>query len=605
MKKSLLLWLCLGCSAAVSTSRAIDLKQSKITQVVNDVEIISAADQNTKTAAVNDIFSMPDILRTGKSSRAELVAKDETITRVGANTIFSFDPASRTIDLKQGSLLFHSPHGKGGGTIRTGSATASVLGTTLIVTTTKDGGMKVLDLEGTVEVNHQNKKKQKLQSGQMTFILPGGSQLAPVIVFRLDELVRNSQLVHGFGQQLSSMPLIQDQINNQNKLIKSGKAQDTGLLVGDSATANQVEVIDPNSIHTGAHNSINASAALHSDATISSSSLTDPNIPTPPNRIFLNRSFSLAGNPFYAGQTFRGFAARNITFTSANPLAIDMTAYASKPAFAFVAAEALNLNTSVSFDGLSSQSVLSLVGGQQMNFAQGIELTANVADFQISTAGPLTMDDVTIVNNTGKLTLTSGSEINLYNIHFYPAGTTTYSAPNAVNLTWGGDAVIGKLGAADDNVILTDPTTGHVTLTSQTGSLNVDSTDIQTHYLTLNSGDSILLDATGRYLKTVGPGATANFTAPNLITVQNADFSAFALVNMVANTIVVKGTTFNPDGTYNFGTGTGQASINGPVINGRLNLINDRIGGTAITDVSQINFTTGPGTGPGIFSYKK
>ena len=132
MKKLASVCLYLGCFAAVSTSRAIDLKQSKVTQVVNDVQIIASADQAPKTAVVNDVFSMPDILRTGSSSRAELIAKDETITRVGANTIFSFDPASRTIDLKQGSLLFHSPHGKGGGTIHTGSATASVLGTTLI-----------------------------------------------------------------------------------------------------------------------------------------------------------------------------------------------------------------------------------------------------------------------------------------------------------------------------------------------------------------------------------------------------------------------------------------------------------------------------------------
>ena len=43
---------------------------------------------------------MPDILKTGPQSRAELVAEDETVTRVGANTIFSFDPASRTIDLR-------------------------------------------------------------------------------------------------------------------------------------------------------------------------------------------------------------------------------------------------------------------------------------------------------------------------------------------------------------------------------------------------------------------------------------------------------------------------------------------------------------------------
>ena len=133
MKKLAILPLCV---AVASTGSAMDLKQSKVTQVVNDVQIISAADQQQKAAAVNDTFSMPDILKTGPSSRAELVAADETVTRVGANTIFSFDPANRSINLKQGSLLFHSPHGKGGGTIHTGSATASVLGTTLIVTTT-------------------------------------------------------------------------------------------------------------------------------------------------------------------------------------------------------------------------------------------------------------------------------------------------------------------------------------------------------------------------------------------------------------------------------------------------------------------------------------
>lgn len=124
------------------------MKQSQFTQVVNDVQIISAAEQSAKAAAVNDILAMPDILRTGVASRAELVAQDQTVTRVGASTIFSFDPTSRTIDLKQGSLLFHAPHGKGGGSIHTGAATASVLGTTVIVATTTNGGFKVLALEG-------------------------------------------------------------------------------------------------------------------------------------------------------------------------------------------------------------------------------------------------------------------------------------------------------------------------------------------------------------------------------------------------------------------------------------------------------------------------
>src|SRR5271154_2758038 len=110
MKKPGIFLFCLGSFTVVSVGHAIDLKQSKITQVVNDVQIISASGQTQKSAAVNDVFTMPDVLRTGAASRAELVAEDETITRVGANTIFSFDPASRTLDLQQGSLLFHSPH---------------------------------------------------------------------------------------------------------------------------------------------------------------------------------------------------------------------------------------------------------------------------------------------------------------------------------------------------------------------------------------------------------------------------------------------------------------------------------------------------------------
>ena len=88
MKRFILFAICLPCLAVVSTCRAGDFKQSKVTQVVNDVQIISGADQAKKSASVDDIFKMPDILRTGPSSRAELVAEDDTVTRVGANTIF-------------------------------------------------------------------------------------------------------------------------------------------------------------------------------------------------------------------------------------------------------------------------------------------------------------------------------------------------------------------------------------------------------------------------------------------------------------------------------------------------------------------------------------
>ena len=167
-------------------------------------------------AAVSDIFKMPDMLHTGSGSRAELVAADDTVTRVGANTIFSYDTENRTIDLQQGSLLFHSPHGKGGGTIRTSAVVAAVVGTTIIVTCTPDGGFKVLDLEGETEVRFLNGMRvQHLEPGQMTFILPGGTQPSPIIVFRLDGQIKGSLLLNGFDLPLPSIGKIDAEISRQ------------------------------------------------------------------------------------------------------------------------------------------------------------------------------------------------------------------------------------------------------------------------------------------------------------------------------------------------------------------------------------------------------
>ena len=220
----------------------MDLKQAKFTQVVNNVEIISASDKSLHNASVSDTFQMPDVLRTGPSSRAELAAADGTITRVGANTIFSYDTENRTIDLQQGSLLFHSPHGKGGGTIRTGAATASVIGTTIIVTCTPDGGFKLLDLEGETEVRFLNGLKQYLEPGQMTFILPGGKQPSPIIIFRLDTQSKGSLLLNGFDHPLPSISRINSEVTRQLLEILNNHVGDTGLLVGNHATPNSVQV---------------------------------------------------------------------------------------------------------------------------------------------------------------------------------------------------------------------------------------------------------------------------------------------------------------------------------------------------------------------------
>ncbi len=221
------------CLAAILAGLALSLQsapltQSTFTEVVKDVNMVDASTKAATPAKNNDLLQAPNRCRTGPESRAELTAPDKTITRIGANSVFSFEDSGRTLDLQQGNVLFHAPKGIGGGTIKSGGAVAAVLGTTLIVSSTPDGGFKVILLEGTGKVTMANGKSVTLHAGQMVFVLPNGGGLSQVLTINLGKLVGGSTLVNGFTQPLPSMPLIQAAIEQQNQLLASGDAVDTG-----------------------------------------------------------------------------------------------------------------------------------------------------------------------------------------------------------------------------------------------------------------------------------------------------------------------------------------------------------------------------------------
>jgi hypothetical protein len=231
--------------------RAAPLTESTFTEVVKDVNVVAASTKAAQPANVNEIVKAPDLVRTGPASRAELTAPDQTITRVGANTVFSFEPSGRNINLESGNVLFHSPAGKGGGSIRSGGAAAAVLGTTLIVSSTGTGGFKVILLEGHGTVTLPSGKTVKLKAGQLVFVLPGQNNFGPVLEINLGKLVGGSTLVNGFSHPLSSLPLIENAINNQNKELKNGGLQDTGTTPENfnPGPGNGLNTIDNNTFH--------------------------------------------------------------------------------------------------------------------------------------------------------------------------------------------------------------------------------------------------------------------------------------------------------------------------------------------------------------------
>src|SRR6188768_3408266 len=89
---------------------AQQLQQARVTQVFNDVKLLpnQAA---ARPAAVNDEVKQGTAVRTGTDSRTELTFTDLTITRLGANTVFSFKPGTREVNVSNGAILLQIPPG--------------------------------------------------------------------------------------------------------------------------------------------------------------------------------------------------------------------------------------------------------------------------------------------------------------------------------------------------------------------------------------------------------------------------------------------------------------------------------------------------------------
>ncbi len=239
--------LAAGLSAPVF---AAPLTESTFTEVVKEVNKVAPDTKAAESAKVNDVLKAPNLVRTGPDSRAELMAADETLTRIGANTVFSFDPDGRDMSLEKGSVLFHSPKGKGGGTIKSGGASAAVLGTTIIVAATADGGFKFVVLEGNGKAKLKNGKSRTLKAGQIVYILPGGKDFSKVLEINLGNLVAGSQLVNGFSRKIASSQAIQKAVEAQKEKLKSGSLRDTGQSVDSFLDnwrpGNGVNTIDDN-----------------------------------------------------------------------------------------------------------------------------------------------------------------------------------------------------------------------------------------------------------------------------------------------------------------------------------------------------------------------
>ncbi|PZR74867.1 MAG: hypothetical protein DLM52_08685, partial [Chthoniobacterales bacterium] len=171
------LWaICAAVLVSVATPPRVcaeQLKQARVTQVVKDVKLLPEQ-AAPRPATVNDEVRDGTAVRTGTESRTELTFTDQTLARLGANTIFTFAEGTRNLDLKDGAMLLRVPKNAGGAKIKTAAITAAITGTTVMLEYHPRSYVKFIVLEGTGRMYLPGHIGESvlIKAGQMLIVKP-------------------------------------------------------------------------------------------------------------------------------------------------------------------------------------------------------------------------------------------------------------------------------------------------------------------------------------------------------------------------------------------------------------------------------------------------
>jgi hypothetical protein len=242
MNRNPLLVLLAATSFAAGALPAAPLTEARVTKILNDVKIIDPA-AGSHAAKLNDVIKDELGLRTGIKSRSELLFQDDTLTRVGPETYFSFKPGTREMTLNQGTILLQVPKGLGGAKIRTAAITASITGTTIMMEHIPGKSVKVLVLEGSLRLSINGKFGDSLllEPGKMVITPPNAKRIPDPVTVDLKKVISTSGLVNMRGKKtaggtLPSLALIDKEIAKQDADKKGAELVDTNLVIAGKGT---------------------------------------------------------------------------------------------------------------------------------------------------------------------------------------------------------------------------------------------------------------------------------------------------------------------------------------------------------------------------------
>ena len=232
---------------------AAELKEARVTQVVKDVKLLPTG-AAARPAAVSDEVRNGIAVRTGVDSRSELKFTDQTLARLGANTLFSFSEGTRNLNLQDGAMLLRVPKGAGGAKINSSAVTAAITGTTVMVEThaltkkNKNSYYKFIVLEGTARLYLPGRLGEStlVKAGQMIIMRADSKMIPEPVDVDIGKITQSSLLVTGFSTPLGSEALIAFEKTKQNEQKSSGQLYETNLMIYGGGT--NVVLADPNTV---------------------------------------------------------------------------------------------------------------------------------------------------------------------------------------------------------------------------------------------------------------------------------------------------------------------------------------------------------------------
>src|SRR5258707_4464021 len=153
-------------------------KQASVSEVIQDVRLMEAQGA-PRPAVVNDKVTQQMGVRTGVESRAELTFTDLTLTRLGANTIFSFRQGARELDLTSGAVLLQVPPKAPAVKVNTSAVNAAVTGGAALFGTRTPTEFMVLEGIGTFYPTGHPERTATVNGGEMMTMTADGRMTKP------------------------------------------------------------------------------------------------------------------------------------------------------------------------------------------------------------------------------------------------------------------------------------------------------------------------------------------------------------------------------------------------------------------------------------------